>query len=622
MRTARLTACITALVALTSPLVAHSNETAAPLTNLDHLDFLTDTVRVSQTAEHTTYRLAEQPEVGVLWVYADRRPDGSYQRIGGGGLDPATGHWGQGSYDADDISRAAVVYLRQWQADGDEHAREQAMQQLRGLTYLQVATGPNRGNVVLWMQPDGTLNKTPTPPDSPNPSDSGASYWLARTIWALGEGYAAFRHGDPAFAAFLRQRLELSIDALRRQVLVNYGEYRMLHGVKVPAWLVVDGGDASSEAVLGLAAYVRAGGSPAARTALRQLADGIAGLGMGRPGVWPYGALLPWAQSLSVWHAWGAQLPSALAEASAALRDRDLLEPAVRDSAGFTPGLLASYGPVNGLLPSPDDRTQIAYGADGRVQGLAAVARETGRQDLRRLAGLAAGWYFGQNNAGVTTYDPASGITFDGVNGDGVVNRNSGAESTIHGLLTMQLLDANPDLAALARAAGEVRSRQGETVSQAETAQLSGPAQAVTPPSAWTGESQYSGGAYAAAGTGSIVTWSLPEATTGRVLRLVVALEHRSKATVTVSAGGRTLGIVDARATGPQGAAASDRLLVPVTLRGLLPGGTGPVTATVSGGEAWIDALQVAPATSRLETGAGTLLVDNTSHGGFRIVPR
>jgi hypothetical protein len=60
------------------------------------------------------------------------------------------------------------------------------------------------GSLQHWMQPDGSLNPTPTPPDAPNPSDSDASHWLARTIWALGEGYADFRGTDPSFAAFLK----------------------------------------------------------------------------------------------------------------------------------------------------------------------------------------------------------------------------------------------------------------------------------------------------------------------------------------------------------------------------------------------------------------------------------
>ena len=70
--------------------------------------------------------------------------------------------------------------------------------------------GPNAGNVVLWMQPDGELNPSAEPVELPDPSDSDESYWLARTIWAFGEGYAAFRDADPAFAAFLGERLQLA----------------------------------------------------------------------------------------------------------------------------------------------------------------------------------------------------------------------------------------------------------------------------------------------------------------------------------------------------------------------------------------------------------------------------
>jgi len=278
-------ALTTAVLLLAGPIPA----TAAPvpLTNLAHLDFLTATVTPPAQAGHTTYRLAEEPSIGVLWVYADHLPGGGYRRVGGGAYDAATDTYGQGAYDADDVSRAAVVYLRHWKQFRDSASRDRAYQQLRGLTYLQTASGPNAGNVVLWMQPDGTLNPSPVPSETPDPSDSGASYWLARTIWALGEGYAAFRTADPSFAAFVKGRLDLAIAALDRQVLSRYGRYQVVDGKRVPAWLVVDGADASSEAVLGLSAYVRAGGPLTARIALARLAAGIAEMGGGSTDVWP-----------------------------------------------------------------------------------------------------------------------------------------------------------------------------------------------------------------------------------------------------------------------------------------------------------------------------------------------
>ena len=163
------------------------------LTNLDHLDFLGTRVAPPDQPGHTTYRLAQEPEIGTLWTYADRRDDGSYERVGGGAYDPATDTWGQGAFNADDVTRAAVVYLRDWQQHDRASSRDAAYDLLRGVAYHQTVTGPDAGNVVLWMQPDGTLNPSAEPVEQPDPSDSEESYWLARTIWALGEGYAAFR---------------------------------------------------------------------------------------------------------------------------------------------------------------------------------------------------------------------------------------------------------------------------------------------------------------------------------------------------------------------------------------------------------------------------------------------
>ena len=154
-----------------------------------------------------------------------------------------------------------------------------------------------------------------------DPSDSdGSSYWVARTIWALGEGTP--RSPPPAaktptrLRRFLRERLELSIGAVTGTCSTPTARLVSVDGRPTPSWLIADGADASAEAVLGLAAYVEAGGD-AARTALTQLADGIAMLSDGTTH-WPFGAVYPWALSRSLWHAWGSQMRR-LSRASQAL---------------------------------------------------------------------------------------------------------------------------------------------------------------------------------------------------------------------------------------------------------------------------------------------------------------
>jgi hypothetical protein len=596
-----LLAALTLAGVVAAPARAAAPAPPARLTNLAHLDFLGDRVDPPEQAGHTTWRMDREPEIGVLWTYAEPQPDGSYRRLGGGAYDPATNTWGQGAFNADDMTRAAVVYLRHWRQFGDQDSRDQAYQLLRGVTYLQTSAGPDAGNVVLWMQPDGTLNPSPTPTEEPDPSDSGPSYWLARTIWALGEGYAAFRGADPAFAGFLRERLELSLDALDRQVLdPRYGTFQTVDGLRLPAWLIVDGADASSEAVYGLAAYVRAGGSARGRNDLRRLADGVARMPLGDVRDWPYGALLPWARSRSLWHAWGDQMAGSLAEAGSALGREDWVRVAVGETGRFTPHLLAQGGPENGWLPAPTDRVQIAYGADATLQNLLRTAAAARRPAFADLAGIAGAWYFGNNPAGVAMYDPATGRTFDGINPDRTVNRNSGAESTIHGLLSMLALDAHPAVAARARVAGRQAQVTWQLV-EAEAGTLTGAAEVVTPASAWTGESAWSGGAYVRLGPGGRVAgtvdlpvgggwWLFPVLDRQQVPAGVVATSHRLD--------GALAGRADHGGAGAQGVSAVPGYLDLATT-GPVEAGAGPAelvsTYAGTGPEARLDAVMVQP---------------------------
>ena len=526
----RATAALTVLSLLVGLVSAGTARAApaAPLTNLAHIDFLGDTVTPPPQAGHTTYRMANEKSLRVLWTYAepDSTAPSGYRRIGGGIYDSETNTYGQGAFNTDDLTRAAVVYIRHWRFFNDTHSRDAAYGLLRAVTYMQTIPDdpkdPRRGNFVLWMQPNGELNRSAIPEENPHPSDSGPSYWLARAIWALGEGYEAFRAADPGFAAFLRKRLDLALDALDRQVLVRYGSYRLLDGAQVPAWLIVDGADASSEAVYGLAALVRAEpGDARARLDLERLADGVAQMRLSAdPSTWPFGAILPYGGSRSMWHGWGDQMAGALATAGSALGEQRFIATAVGEAASFTPHLLVQGGADQGWLPAPAERAQIAYGADATLQNLLRTADASGLDGFRKVAGIQAAWYFGNNRSGVQMYDPATGRTFDGLEGDGRVNRNSGAESTIYGLLSMLALDARPDVAAAATSRNARVGQLSWTLLEAEAGKLRGKAVVVTPPSAWTGESLWSGGKYVELLPGGRVTLAatLPEAGRYRLL--------------------------------------------------------------------------------------------------------
>lgn len=564
------------------------------LTNLAHLRFLLAEVPVAATATHTTFGIETDPRVRAPWTYADTDGAGGYRPVGGGTRDATTGHWTQGAYNADDIARAAAVFLRDWKAAGDVQSRDEARDVLRSLAFLQTISGPNAGRVVLWQQEDGTLTPSAIPVELPDPSDSAESYWLARTVWAFGEGYAAFAAEDADFAAFLLARLHLCLDALGRESLSRVGQFVRSDGRDLPAWLIAGGADATAEAMLGLAAAAEAGDARS-RDALAAYAEGVAAMSTDPRGGWPFGAVLPWSGSLGFWHAWGAAAPEALARAGALLRRRDWSRAAIADAGTFTPQVLASGGPHNAWAPLPAE-AQIAYGAHGRVAGALAAASVSG-EGLRLVAGLAAGWFFGANTAGLPVYDPTTGVTFDGVETDGRINRNSGAESTIHGLLTMLLLDANRDVAALATSITGLTSFSGIRVLEAEAARLSAGCVVERPAGgAWTGEGNLSGGAVVRVPAGETVEFDVTEA--GGILHALIWRQSAEAGDAVWEVfRGRTrvwTRNTPAGGTGDRGLTEAEGMLVPQRL-GDLPTETVVVRCT-SRGDVRLDALVIQPA--------------------------
>ena len=575
---AALMAVPVVLIGAIGGISAGAQGTAGPVSpvavNLAHLDFLHDSVPYPGTpvAGHSTTEPGTP--IDTWWVYANfNSGTGTYTRTGGGSYNPATNTYGQGAFDTDDVTRAAVAYLTHYRYYHDQHSLKLARGALRFVMFMQTATGPNAGNFVLWMQPGGALNLTPTPPDSPNPADSGASFWLARSIWALGEGYATFRTLDPGFASALAARMDLALAKLDAELVApNSGQYRTLHGYLTPAWFIADGADASSEALLGLGAYYAATGNALAHKLGVAFGSGIAGFQIGSSRDWAWQALMPFTGSVSLWHAWGAHMVMALGTAGPQLGHREWLAPAEADANSFETHQQLSFGAINGLLPAPDDLSQIAYGAETTVDGLLFLGRATGNDAYRRWAGIAATWFFGNNRAGVAMYQSATGVVYDGLNGDGGINRNSGAESTIEGLLALMNVINDPVAGAYLGYHRLLAQTTYQKV-EAESGALSGAASVVA--SGWTGEALWSNNGYVDLEKGGSDRITVTAPADGRYLVYLVfdkQMGRPDSVGVTVSVDAIPVGQDNEGGAGPQGVSPNpdylwiDSLAVPQSL--------------------------------------------------------
>jgi hypothetical protein len=97
-------------------------------------------------------------------------------------------------------------------------------------------------------------------------------------------------------------------------------------------------------------------------------------------------------------------------------------------------------------LISGKEYEQIAYGITPMVFAAVEAYKITGQAKYADLAGELAAWFLGANDEGVNMYNPGTGRCYDAISAAGSINQNSGAESTIEALFTMQLIDSNAEV--------------------------------------------------------------------------------------------------------------------------------------------------------------------------------
>jgi Carbohydrate family 9 binding domain-like len=382
--------------------------------NLAHLNFLIEDVDIAGQPMAITHIYSEYPR--YEWVDAS----------------------GEGIACVDDAARAALVYLTDYESTRDPASLDKARRLLNFVLYMQAEDGQFYNFI---LDRTGTINQTG------NTSFKSSGWWAARGARALAAGYRVMRSIDPTYASKLDQALQRIRDVWISEVATNYGKYDQVHGVQVPAWLIAGGSDVSSIVVLALLEYDRAtdGQDLATRDLLAKLSEGLAAYQVGDDRNYPFGWHPDSATSPFSWHAWGSTQVFALARAGQQLNRPEWITSAKREADNFYARLLAGEMVGEwGVLP--DEFPQIAYGTNSLVQALVALHQVTGNETYGKLAGLAAGWFYGNNAAGFPMYDPATGRGYDGLMGPSSfrVNQNAGAESTIEALMALQAVNSDP----------------------------------------------------------------------------------------------------------------------------------------------------------------------------------
>lgn len=442
------------------------HDTTPDLVNLDHLRFLTESITVDGQEMALVHIYSEFPE--YEWVDAA----------------------GEGISAIDDVARAAVVYLWQYERTGDPVDLELARLALEFVLYMQAEDGEFYNFI---DDAAGTINRTG------GTSFKSLGWWAMRALWALGEGVYVFETVEPDYADRLADAYLRTEAALGAAVGVDRPTMSV-HGYDLPAWIPGGESAVASIGVLGMAAYYRARPNPDTAAIMTAIADGIAATRLGDDHTYPFGLHPVRTNAPGYWHTWGAHMTHALAEAGIALDRPDWIDSAAASAESFLLRQLA-FERFRHIGVVPYRLEQIAYGTNMLVQTYMALYRATGEERYARYGGLAASWYFGNNMAGEQMYFPESGRVYDGINGpvSWRVNRNSGAESTIEGLMSMLVVADVPAAADLLRVSTTERNHY--LILEAENGQrVNG-----TPTyyaGDWTGEGHISAGRYVGIGEG------------------------------------------------------------------------------------------------------------------------
>ena len=392
--------------------------TDTSLVNLSHLNYL-----------YTPLTFSNGAKAAGIYIYAEA-PD--YHLVGDAD---------EGFTCVDDVARATQVYLRNAKFSTDTTIQNHAYNLLRFIIEMQ----SDNGYFYNFLFPDISINKTGST------RINQAQWWSWRALYTLAEAAPVIKTKNPLLADKIDAALTKFIAKIKTDQVPIPQNTKIAAGITVPQWLPAGSGtDQASIIILGLVLYASTHNDAVLTAYIKKLADGIAMMQQGDATHFPYGAILSWENT---WHAYAADQAYALMVAGTFLNDVSYTTKGMVMTDYFIPfllsnGMKSSFVVENNgsgiKLASEKSFEQIAYGIRPLVSAAAAAYRITNQDKYADMAGHLAAWFFGANDAGKQMYSPVTGRGFDGIQSGASINVNSGAESTIEALLSMEVVEQYP----------------------------------------------------------------------------------------------------------------------------------------------------------------------------------
>ena len=350
---------------------------------------------------------------------------------------------GEGYTCVDDVSRAALFYLRSPGLKSDTSKQAKLFSLMEFLLMMQSPSG----YFYNFLQTGGSINMVgPTSIAQPN-------WWSWRALQSLSESLPVIRGINAALADKISLSIQHLILAIESDIIPLPETTEVINGITIPAWLPEGSGtDQSATLMLGLIDYSMQYTDTVIIAFIRKLADGIMLMQQGDSVTYPYSMILSWQNQ---WHAYGSDQAYALLCAGDFLHDKLYQNAALNTVNNFFPRVLQNNYKSSVIISrsggittqiSANNYDQIAYGFRPMIFATAKAFQLTGQPQYSDLAGKLSAWFLSANDASAQIYDPLTGICFDAISAGNQVNKNSGAESTIEALLSFQIVESIPEI--------------------------------------------------------------------------------------------------------------------------------------------------------------------------------